>query len=138
MSKPIELATSQPGVIYSGGYGSGAGGCNIDDGSKLQIGTIQTHPRCRISLYERPFATVPYLGRGWCSPVIESQLMQGEQTTNKKCVSNLGETSHYNYQKIPLLNSTQTRMNNYNNAISSVPRSGANTKDMYNDSSSMQ
>ena len=44
MKKPIELATMQPGIMYNGGYQVGAGGCNINDSSKLQIGTIQTHP----------------------------------------------------------------------------------------------
>ena len=73
MKKPIELATTQPGIMYNGGFNVGAGGCNINDSSKLQIGTIQTHPRCRIDLFQRPFATVPYLGRGAVNPIIESQ-----------------------------------------------------------------
>ena len=33
MKNPIELATSQPGIMYNGGYNSGAGGCNINDSS---------------------------------------------------------------------------------------------------------
>jgi len=79
MKKPIEFATSQPNIFYNGGYGNycGAGGCNINSDSKLKIGSIQTHPKCRISLYQRPFATVPFLGRGPPRPVIESRLQQG-------------------------------------------------------------
>ena len=76
MKNPISLATSQPGVMYNGGYNTGAGGCNIDDSSNLQIGSIQTHPRCHIDLFQRPFATVPYLGRGSVNPVMESQIQQ--------------------------------------------------------------
>jgi hypothetical protein len=37
MKNPISLATSQPGIMYNGGYNSGAGGCNIDNSSKLLI-----------------------------------------------------------------------------------------------------
>ena len=81
MKKPIDLAVTQPGIFYNGGYNVGAGGCNIDDSSKLQIGTIQTHPRCHIDLFQRPFATVPYLGRGSVDPVLEAQIMQGELFT---------------------------------------------------------
>ena len=44
------LATTQPGINYSGGYGLGAGGCNVDDSSNLLIGGIQTHPKSRIDL----------------------------------------------------------------------------------------
>ena len=91
MKKPIDLATTQPGIMYNGGYNVGAGGCNINDSSKLQIGTIQTNPRCRIDLFHRPFATVPYLGRGSVNPVIESQMLQGEQNNNKRSVNNLSE-----------------------------------------------
>ena len=77
MKNPIELATSQPGIMYNGGYNSGAGGCNIDDSSRLQIGTIQTHPKSQIDLFHRPFATVPFLGRGSVNPVMESQIQIG-------------------------------------------------------------
>ena len=84
MKKPIDLATTQPGIMYNGGFNVGSGGCNINESSKLQIGTIQTHPKCRIDLFHRPFATVPFLGRGSVNPVTESQIQQGDQNINKK------------------------------------------------------
>ena len=31
-------------------------------------------PKCKISLIQRPFSTVPYLGRGKSNPVLESHL----------------------------------------------------------------
>ena len=68
MKTPIALATSQPGVFYNGGMLAGAGGCNIDESSKLQIGSIQTHPRCHIDLFQRPFATVPLFCAAWHTP----------------------------------------------------------------------
>jgi len=98
MMIPRELAISQPGMMYNGGYGSGAGGCNVDDSSQLLIGSIQTHPRCRLDLFHRPFATVPFLGRGSVNTVIESQIQQGEQMTNKKTTNLLSETNTLPYQ----------------------------------------
>lgn len=133
MMKPIELATAQPGINYTGGYGSGAGGCNIQDSSNLLIGTIQTHPRCKISLMERPFATVPYLGRGSVEPAMESRIQQGEQITNKKSVNSLGQISQFSYYPPILSQSNQQRTQEYHNSISSMPRSGINSKDMYRD-----
>ena len=118
------LATSQPGVMYNGGYNSGAGGCNIDENSKLLIGSIQTHPRCHIDLFQRPFATVPYLGRGSVNPVMESQIQQGEQIVNKRSVSNLSEKSYIKYHQTPLLPAVQEKINNPANQIESVASDG--------------
>jgi hypothetical protein len=124
MKKPIDLATSQPGVMYNGGYGSGAGGCNINESSNLQIGTIQTHPRCRIDLFHRPFATVPYLGRGSVNPIMESQIQQGEQIVNKKSTNPLTEINFIKYYQTPLLPAVQQRINNPANQIESVASDG--------------
>jgi hypothetical protein len=103
MKNPIALATTQPGIMYNGGYNVGAGGCNINANSNLTIGTIQTHPKCRIDLFQRPFATVPYLGRGAVNPIMESQIQQGEQIVNKKSVNPLTEKSYIKYHHTPLL-----------------------------------
>ena len=124
MKNPIALATTQPGVMYNGGYNSGAGGCNIDQSSKLQIGTIQTHPRSRIDLFHRPFATVPYLGRGSVNPIIEAQIQQGEQNVNKRSVNNLSEKSYIKYHQTPLLPAVQEKMNNSSNKIESDASDG--------------
>ena len=112
MKNPIALATTQPGIMYNGGYNSGAGGCNIDDSSMLQIGSIQTNPRCRIDLFQRPFATVPYLGRGSVNPVMEAQIQQGEQIVNKRSVNNLSEKSYIKYHQTPLLPAVQEKIKN--------------------------
>jgi len=105
MKSPIALATSQPGVF-------GAGGCNIDDSSNLQIGSIQTHPKAKLDLFHRPFATVPFLGRGSVNPVMEAQIMQGEMLTNKRSVNNLSERSYIKYYQTPLLASVKERIDN--------------------------
>jgi hypothetical protein len=110
MKKPIDLATSQPCVNYKGGFNSGAGGCNINDSSNLLIGTIQTHPKCRIDLFARPFATVPYLGRGSVDPIVEAQIQQGESVTNKRSVTRMGEKSYIAYHNTPLQASIQNRI----------------------------
>lgn len=112
MKNVRELATTQPGIMYNGGFNSGAGGCNIDESSMLQIGTIQTHPRCRIDLFQRPFATVPYLGRGSVNPVMEAQIQQGEQIVNKRSVNNLSEKSYIKYHQTPLLPAVQEKIKN--------------------------
>jgi hypothetical protein len=124
MKKPIDLATTQPGIMYKGGYTVGAGGCNINDSSKLQIGSIQTNPKCRIDLFHRPFATVPFLGRGAVNPVMESQIQQGDQNVNKRSVNNLSEKSYIKYHQTPLLPAIKERISNPANHIESVASGG--------------
>jgi len=124
MKNPINLATSQPGIMYNGGYGSGAGGCNINDSSKLLIGTIQTHPKCNINLFHRPFATVPYLGRGSVNPVMEAQILQGEQSVKKNSVLNSGEKISYKYYQTPLLPAVSNKINDPSYKIESMASDG--------------
>ena len=122
--KAKKFATTQPGIFYNAGFNSGANGCNIDESSKLQIGTIQTHPRCRIDLFQRPFATVPYLGRGSVNPVMEAQIQQGETNINKRSINNLSEKSYIKYHQTPLLPAVKERLTNPANSVESVASEG--------------
>ncbi len=124
MNKAKSLATAQPGINYSGGYGLSGGGCNVEENSKLLIGTTQTHPRCRIDLYQRPFATVPYLGRGSVDPLLEAQIQQGEGITNKRTVTRLTEKSYLKYHTTPLIPNVKQNIQNPKNLIESSAASG--------------
>ena len=124
MKKPIEFATSQPNVFYSGSHLVGMDGCNIDANSDLSIGTIQTHPKCRISLYQRPFATVPYLGRGPSNVILESKLQQGDMITNKKSVNTTTEISYMPYSNYPLIPSLQATVTNPTNLVEGAAAEG--------------
>jgi len=135
MKRPIEFATSQPNINFIGGHQVGAGGCNIDTNSQLLIGgSALTHPRCRISLFQRPFATVPFLGRGQSNPYLESQLQQGDYLTNKRSVNLLSEQQmSCNY---PLIQSIASTVTNPANLVESVAmdgwvRGGVSSRDMY-------
>ena len=124
MARPIEFATNQPNVFYNGSHQVGLGGCNIDANSDLLIGTINTHPKCRISLFERPFATVPYLGRGSSNPVLESHIQQGDSVTNKKSVNTTSEQSFIDYTNYPLIPSLQATVTNPANLVEGVAADG--------------
>ena len=88
------------------------------------IGSIQTHPRCRVSLFQRPFATVPFLGRGSVDPILEAQIMQGELLTNKRSVNKLSEKSDIKYQITPLIPSVKDRVTNPVYSVEGVASAG--------------
>ena len=119
-----KLATTQPGINYSGGYGLGAGGCNVDDSSKLLIGGIQTNSKSRIDLFGRPFATVPFLGRGTGDAMLESQMQQGEGITNKRSVTRLMEKSYLKYHTTPLIPEVKQKIQNPSLMIEGMASSG--------------
>ena len=112
MKKPIYIATSQPNIFYNGAKSLGQNGYNIRESNKLTIGSLQTHTKCKIDLLQRPFVTVPYLGRGTVDAVVESQMMQGECYTNKKSFNQLSEHSYIKYTNTPLLPSIQESITN--------------------------
>lgn len=144
LKKPLEFATSMPNVFVNGGFGnSGAGGCNINSDSKLKIGTIQTNPKCRISLLTRPFLSVPYLGRGPSNPILESQIQQGDFITNKKSCNTTTEQSHIDYRHYPLIPSLQASVTNPSNLVEGVAaegwiKGGLPTRELIRDNDYMQ
>ena len=124
MKDAKSLATSQPCINYTGGFGLGAGGCNVDESSKLLIGTIQTNPKSRIDLFQRPFATVPYLGRGSVDPLLEAQIQQGETNTNKRTVTRLTEKSYVQYHTTPMIPEIKENIQNPTHLIEGVASDG--------------
>jgi len=135
MQQPIQFALNEPGIFYKGGEAgfSDAGGCNIDNDSRLRNGSIQTNPKCRISLNERLFVTVPYLGRGLQRPVLESSLQQGEITNIRKDCGSITEKT-FTQQFTPLVPSLQMTIANPSNLVEEASnaqfiRGGVDTRD---------
>ena len=118
--EPIDFATKQPNVFFKTGYGPGS--CNIVDDSKLKIGALQTHPRCRISLQQRPFATVPYLGRGPPRPILESRLQQGSNINELKSCKTIMEKDFHS--ETPLIASVQATIQNPTNLVEGAAAEG--------------
>jgi len=116
MSNVVDFATSQPNVNFTGSFHTSVGGSNIQENSQLLISSL-SRPKCRISLAERPYGTVPYLGRGKCDPVLESQIQQGDFANNKKSVNPSSEVSYLQYSQTPMLPTIKSTICNPANLI---------------------
>ena len=124
LQKSLNFATQQPNVFLNGGFGNtGAGGCNVDNDSNMRIGSVQTNPKARISLYTRPFTTVPYLGRGPARPIEEARIQQGDYVRNKKSCSTVTETEFEN-QYTPMIPSLKATVSNPSNLVEGVASQG--------------
>jgi len=105
-----KVALAQPGIIFNGTNGVGPNTVDVD--SALIIKNKNSRSLEKLSLQQRPFATVPYLGRGSADTSLESQLRQGDIVGNKKSVSTVTEQSFMNNQMYPLIDSIKDTITN--------------------------
>lgn len=130
----VQFALNQPTVNYNGiNGGSSVGSSNIDVDSHLLIKKDQGRNFERIQLFERPFLTVPYLGRGSCDPVVESNLLQGDMISSKKSVSTISETTYIDYKNYPMMDEIKSTITNpkyiiQENALNGWTRGGVSSK----------
>tara|TARA_B110000285_G_scaffold87448_1_gene100287 strand:+ start:6743 stop:7324 length:582 start_codon:yes stop_codon:yes gene_type:complete len=124
MKNSIDIALSQPNINYSGTKQMALEGCNVDTNSNLMLGGVQTNPKCRIDLQERPYLTVPYLGRGAGNPVLESQLAQGEQYSSRKSIDPSSEKSYIPLSHPDLIPSLASTVTNPANLVEGVAAEG--------------
>lgn len=108
----IKFATEQPSVFPDSTTGSGVGASNIENESSLLLDTEEARNLGRLNLMQRPFITVPYLGRGSVDTSLELQLLEGEPITEKKSVSTVMSQSFMGYSLYPTSSEMEERVTN--------------------------
>lgn len=135
----LKFATEQPIVIPSSiNGGSSVGGGHVDDESVLLLKTEEERALGRLQLLQRPFLTVPYLGRGSCDPDLESQLLQGETVADKKSVTTIMSQSFMGYSLYPTSEKMEEHVKDAKYTIEEAAldgwvRGGAMTREMAED-----
>lgn len=135
----VQFATKQPAVMFSGTtHGAGLHSSVVDDESILKLKVEQDHAVEKLQLFQRPFVTVPYLGRGSCDPALESQLLQGEMISDKKSASTIMDKSFSQYALYPTDKKMEERVNNAAHnveeaALDGWVRGGMSTREMSTD-----
>ena len=129
----IQFATEQPAVLPNSSTGSGVGGNNIVNESALIIEKEKARNLGRLNLMQRPFLTVPYLGRGSVDPSLELQLQEGELFTDKKSTSTIMSQSFMGYSLYPTNDDMENRTTDAKytveeSAINGWVRGGSDTR----------
>lgn len=106
-----EFATSQPNINFSGSIGLSIGGANVDENSSLILSDLSKF-KCKINLSERKYLTVPYLGRGKCDVMIESQILQGDFANNRKSINPTSELCYSQYAHTPMIPELRSSVTN--------------------------
>jgi hypothetical protein len=135
----VKFATSAPTVNFRGAIGAGLPGDIVDKDSELLIKSEQQRPFEKLQLNQRPYATVPYLGRGSNNAAIESQLQQGQQVAERKSTSTVMESQFIDYNNYPLTKKVSDRVNNpaysiEESALDGWVRGGLPSREIHNDS----
>lgn len=83
----LEKSITQPMVLHKDGYGVSA--CKIDIDSHFKNSHNLTNLNNINQLYERPYLTIPYMGRGIGDICNETKMKPGESTMQKRPCNNL-------------------------------------------------
>lgn len=132
----VKFAVQHPTMTFNGlTNGNGISANNVDNESLLLLKSEQQRALEKLQLFERPFKSVPYLGRGSCDPALESQLQHGELSSDKKSVSTVMEKSFAAYSLYPTNNKMEERVNDASNTVEEAAldgwiRGGASTREM--------
>jgi hypothetical protein len=119
------VSQKQPNIYYRDGYGSTSiNGCNIDKDSFMRNGSkITNQGNCKKQLFERPYLSVPFMGRGLGDSFTESELITGDQTGSKRQCNTLAEIT-INNNFIPLVPNLKCNVQNTNNLITENAQKG--------------
>ena len=117
----IQFATQQPGLVV---HNNGVSSTMIDIESALFTQMENERPLEKLQLFQRPFLTVPYLGRGGGNPVLESQLQQGEMIRDLKSVGTISEQSYMDNNQYPMREDLRSKITNPANLVEELAMDG--------------
>ena len=135
----VEFQTNFPTMNMKSTYSVGPHGYNIDDSSKL-LNSKLTNLNCKISLQERSYKSIPYLGRGNVDVGLENMLKFGDTFKEKKSCSQLNEKCYQDLNTYPLHNDLKESLNDPSqlieeSAVNGWIRGGMPSREIYKNKS---
>ena len=120
----LNFSREHIGLVPGNVRGIGASSTHIQDENSLWLENEQGRNLSRLSLMQRPFATVPYLGRGGGDPTLEAQLQQGQMVRDLKSVNTISETSYMTKNEYPMLQEVKQDITNPNKLVQELAMDG--------------
>jgi len=123
-SQQAALNVELPNPTLLGREGFGLNTRHVDDDSKLRTNQVQEgRQRCPLHVQSRPFASVPYMGRGRLNPDVESGLIYSEFARVERPCGTVTET-FLDGQFVPLVPHLAKHIQNPANLIPEDAASG--------------
>lgn len=129
VDQAMNLATNQPNMFIKGTNAISPFGRNISESTTLGR-SIMTNPNIKISLQERPYKTIPYLGKGNIDVTVENQLKWGDTLREHKSVVKIGESTYLDLDSYPLHDYVKKSVTD-RSSVNGQWSNGINTRDMY-------
>ena len=134
LNHPVEFAASQPGVVYNGYAGEGIPGAVIDESSKLISDMLDVRPKQQLEVFQRTYASVPFMGRGPGNADVESRLRVGKSVFIPKGEGTVTSMSFSDVAIRPLEKGAEERVKDPSNMVEELAlpgwvRGGANTRE---------
>jgi len=127
----IQFATEHPGMVPVNTRGSGVGSSHIQDENSLKLDSEQGRNLSRLSLMQRQFATIPFLGRGSVDPVLETQMLQGDAMKDKKSATpSLDTFTKYELHPESAQFTNEIQQKEVQEVALKAPRGGAATREL--------
>lgn len=130
----LDIAVKQPNVfINKSTYQLGPLGCNVKDDSFLKK-SVLTNPNVKLTLHERPYKTVPFLGKGNVDVYEENKLRLGDTFKEKKSVSQFNEQCFNDIDNYPMNHEVKNKIKNSKIEYDVDPfwmRGGTDTRILY-------
>jgi hypothetical protein len=129
------MASKFPTMNMKSTHQVGPYGNNVDTSTKLLTSKL-TNPNCKITLQERAFKTVPYLGRGNVDVGLENSLRLGDTLKEKKSMVRLDEKPYSDIKKYPMQDKVKSKVTNPSylieeSAVNGWIRGGLPSREIY-------
>ena len=114
------VSSENKGTTMFDGYG--VSGNKIEDHTKIRVGSVESRPKCSILLQKRPFATVPFMGRGSADPEVEGKVLTGGEFVKRNHWVSLEEQQERTYDNTltPLVKNLDDNVQNPMNLVEEV------------------
>lgn len=113
----VDIMVQHPSMSFNNGYGwIGQQGKLVDRDSDARLGSKITNVRCRKQLYPRINLSQPFMGRGTGDVCVESELLNGELTGQKRQCNSLSGVTINTF--VPMV---QCLKENVQNTIHIIP-----------------
>lgn len=121
-----EFALSQPNVFFKTPWD--ANSVDVDSFLKAQTKNTSDGVSSGDDPIQRPFLTVPYIGRGSVDVNMESLMRTGDSMTQKKSEKTISETNYMDLSQFPLMEEWRNKKNVEEDNFTDGSRAGATTR----------